>query len=47
MGPEGAKALSEALKTNKTLASLKYAVPHIEPDCQQPLTLAPRAQFGR
>ena len=30
--------LSEALKTNSTLQTLKYAAPHLKSYCQQPLT---------
>ena len=40
VGPEGAKALGEALKVNKTLQVLEYAAPHPFPKCQQPLTSA-------
>ena len=40
VGPEGAKALGEALKTNKALTSLKCATPHPFRYCQQPLTTA-------
>ena len=40
VGPEGAKALSEALKVNKTLETLKYAAAHLFPCRQQPLTSA-------
>ena len=40
VGPEGAKALGEALTMNKTLKTLKYAAAHLFPYCQQPLTSA-------
>ena len=36
---EGAKHLSEALKTNSTLRELEYAASHPFPYCQHPLTL--------
>ena len=47
IGPEGAKAIGEALKTNQSLKELKYATsrPQLPPSrrnrhekCQQPLT---------
>jgi len=38
VGDAGAEVLSEALKTNSTLQTLKYAAPHLKSYCQQPLT---------
>ena len=38
LGPEGAKHVCEALKTNSTLVELKYAASHPFPCCQRPLT---------
>ena len=40
VGREGAKALGEALKTNKTLQKLEHVASHPDSYCQQPLTLA-------
>ena len=37
---EGAKHISEALKTNSTLATLRYVAAHLVPYCQYPLTCA-------
>ena len=37
--PEGARALSEALKTNSSLKEPKYATARPESYCQHPLTL--------
>ena len=39
VGPEGARALSEALKTNSSLKALKYAASCSLPYCQHALTL--------
>ena len=49
IGAEGAKHLSEALKTNSTLKELKYAASHPLPYRQHPLTpgLDSRLQLGR
>ena len=38
VGDLGAQALSEALKTNCALQTLKYAAPRLKSYCQQPLT---------